>query len=437
MPHNPILTKQTLGRLAPGYKIPQNTVGVLCRGKQKPRLLQAGESVGWSERLTAKDALLLIVDISPQFLTWRATLPTKGDKDYFSTTINLRYKVTDAQRMVDENITDTEQLLIHTLEPYLRRTSRRYSLDEHGDADRDLEAGIIEGGLGDCGLKLIDPPNLVIHLSEADHRRIRELQAEKRALRAARVAEHQEDVPSKEGAFRFRVKVSVTYQVKNRDEMPSESLEESEQQLWPKMRRALWRTGQEYKLTEITLADQTMQKMLDNLLDEGKLDGFGLSVVETQVTTDLDEAMRRQFIELAEEQHRGALEEARLKGMEYSIDFYTGLVKKGSLAAAAVAVSKGEINVDTLYERLTAQEQKMLELQLELLDKFRAVDMKDESQDYELSQKLAQSITQKVMGTPAAPQGPALPEGGAVTPQLPATPGETSEFNPETSSEGT
>jgi hypothetical protein len=153
-----------------------------------------------------------------------------------------------------------------------------------------------------------------------------------------------------------------------------------------------------------------MQDAADDLVDEGRLHDFGLKVTDVQVTTDLDVTARERYKELAEEQHRQELEAARIKGLKSSTEFYNELIQKGAWAALAVATSRGEISADELYKRLSAQERDRLNLQIDLLKTFRADNMRDEAQDYEISKTLADSVARTVLGGPALPGEPPKPQ---------------------------
>ena len=200
--------------------------------------------------------------------------------------------------------------------------------------------------------------------------------------------------------------VNLSYQVKNTAELPSDSLEEAEKQLWPKIRRALRQTSRQFTLTDIARADAAMQDTLEDLVDGG-LDGFGLKVVSADVSLDLDEATRKHYAELANVKHAAALKAAELEGLKPGTDFFTGLIKQGDWAVLAVAVSKGEITIEELYQRLNQQDRERLAMQFDLLKILRTDNAKDEKQDWRVSQQLMDSITGKVAGT-TSPQSPSL-----------------------------
>lgn len=408
MPHNPILRQQVIGRLDLRFVVEHNTAGVLYQGQRYLRLLQPGEGPSFNDRKSFGELMVYVVDTTPHTLVWRVGLPSEINQDVFSTTVTLTYQVSNFRRMVDEQVTDTEVLIRRVVEPILRKEARRFKLNHHTKADAAMEEVIQQVDLQAlCGLRLIAPPNIVINLTENDHRRIKILNDLERAMRVALTAEHVEELPTGEPSFKFQIKVNVSYKVQSVAELSSDSLEEVEKQLWPKLKRTLRRVSQKYIVTQIAQADMEMQNALDRLLDEDGIEGFGLKILEAEVSTDLDERARLHFIAEANLAHTIALEKAKLEGLKESTAFYTDLIQKGDWAVLAVAVSKDEISVDELYQRLNQQERERLQMQIDLLKTLRADNAKDEKQDYNISQVLIENIATKVTGKPGA-QGPAL-----------------------------
>jgi hypothetical protein len=406
MGHNPVVRQQKVGRLE-SFVIPHNTIGVLYQGERFVRQLRPGEGPSLAERTSLGDLLVYIIDNVPHTLMWRIGLPTLGGKDTFSVTISLRYQVDDPKRMVNERVIDTETLVIRSLEPVLRRESRRFKLNQFAQADAALEDVIARFDLAQsCGLKLVDSPDVVINLSEDEHRRIKVLDNLERAMRVARIAEDTLPVPTSERAYSFQVTVSLNYRVRKPEELPSDSLEEVEEYLWPKLRAALRRKSRMYSVTQIAQAEITMQETLDDLVDGEGIQGVGLQLLSAEVSADLDEMTREHYVELAQVEHATAVERAKLEGLRDSNAFYTQLIHQGSWAILGVAVSKGEISSEELYKLMSQQERERLQMQMELLRSLRAGDAKDELQDQAVSTTLLQTVVRDV--TKGLQLGPAL-----------------------------
>ena len=405
MAHNPIKSQQTAGFFT-GLQVHINEVGVLYKNQRFERLIRPGDSLRWGDLLRFSSYTVYIVDIAPHPLAWRASLPAQGSRDHFSLTINLNYRVADPRRMVEDQVKDTEAKIVRVLEPLLSKVSRSFKLNQYVELDAAVEDAIQKADLPALsGLDLVDPADVRIDLSEETLQRIKILDELDRAMRVVRTAEHTIDVPSRAPADKFQVAVYFSYRVSKPDELPSDSLEEAERQLWPRLRSILRRAGRRHRLIDIVQADAAMQDALDRLLDEDGIEGFGLKVESVEISTDLGDAARQRYVELANEEHKVKLEDLKRVGLKAGADFYTDLVRQGNWAVLALAVFKGEITTEELSERLTQQQQEIFNRQFGLLKTLREVDMRDEKQDYELSKIVLGKVADTVLG----PQMPALP----------------------------
>lgn len=406
MSHNPILKHVNLG-LIERLTVEKDTIAVLFKNQRFEREAAAGERIG----NTQAD----IVDIAPQTLVWRAELPAKDQNDFFPFTITLRYAVSDPYRMVKDRVTDTEALLETTLQQALRNTTRAYRLNQHAALEPELEQALTNLDLnGLCGLTFLAQPDAVLNLSERTQARIKELDRIEKAMRLPQTAVHGDDFPSKEAAYRFRVNVNVQYRVTDAAELPYDTLAQAEEQLWPRIQRALRRASRDYEVVDIARAETAMQDALDDVLDGSGIRGFGLEITAVDVSADLDQSARQRYVELAEIQHKAALETARLNGMKANTTFFSELIKQGSWAVLAVAVSKGEVSMEDLYQRMTQSEQQKLAMQVDLLKTLRQDNSRDEAQDYDIAKVLLHTVASQALGS----QAPGLAAPPA-TPQLP------------------
>ncbi len=393
MSHNPMVKHASLGLLE-RLTVEKGTVAVLYKNQRFEREAEPGERIG----NTQAD----IVDTSSQTLVWRAELPAAGQNDCFSYTITMRYAVADPRRMVEERVADTEALLTNALQQTLRRETRAYRLNQHAalepileDLLRDLDLPAL------CGLRFQEPPDVVLNLSERTQARIKELDRQEKIMRLPQTAVHSDDLPSSEPAYRFRVNVNVQYRVVNPEELPYDTLPEAERELWPRIQRALRRASRQYEVVEIAKAETAMQNALDDVLDGGGVHGFGLEVTAVDISADLDETARKRYIELANIQHTAALETARLNGMKANTAFFSDLIKQGSWAVLAVAVSKGEVTMADLYQRMSAAEQQKLAMQVDLLKTLRQDNSRDEAQDYDIAKVLLHTVASQALGSQA------------------------------------
>lgn len=393
MSHNPMVKHVSLGLLE-RLTVEKGTVAVLYKKQIFDREAGPGERIG----NTQAD----IVDTSPQTLVWRAELPAASQNDFFSYSITMRYAVADPRRMVEERVADTEALLTNALQQTLRRETRAYRLNQHAALEPVLEELLRDLDLPTlCGLRFQEPPDVVFNLSERTQARIKELNRQDKLLRLPQTAVHSDDLPSNEPAYRFRVNVSMQYRVTNPDELPYDTLPEAERELWPRIQRALRRASRQYEVVEIAKAETAMQDALDDLLEGSGVHGFGLEVTAVDISADLDETARRRYVELANIQHTTALETARLNGMKANMAFFSDLIKQGSWAVLAVAVSKGEVTMDDLYQRMSDAEQQKLAMQVDLLKTLRHDNSRDEAQDYDIAKVLLHTVASQALGSQA------------------------------------
>jgi hypothetical protein len=406
MGHNPILKSRKIGRLE-SFSVPRNTVGMLYQGQRYVRTLKAGNRLTLNERIGLGNLVVYLITTTPHDLTWRVTLPTSNDSDTFSTTIYLRYRIGDPKKMVQEQVKDTETLIMRTFEPELRKITRYYPLNKHKKVDEELESYISQTHLFSlCGLELAGKPSVIINLSQEDIRKIEKLDKLRRAMQVAQMAKHSFSVPTSDRAYNLQVMVDVRYKVHNPEELPSTVLEESVEYLWPTIRSKLRRRSRRYSLMEIAQAEQAMQEELDDLVADRGIPGIGLQLLSAESCVELDEMAREQYVELAQTDHAAQLKAAQIKGLKDIKQFYDELIQRGSWAALAVAVSQDEISADELYQRLNNKEREQLEMQVNLLQNLRADDARDELHDQHISTKILENVVRSATRGPQ--QGDAL-----------------------------
>ena len=399
MAHNPILARRSLGITTFGYTPPAHSAALLYQGNKFIRILGQGEGVSLGERMGKPQ--VIEVDLAPHDLEWAVELPSKIPTDAFPFSIKLTYRVTDPKRMVEDEITDTERLLDRRLRPMLKRVSRDYQLNQHQKLERALEEYLADIDLDElCGLTLIEPPDFVFTMTEHVKRRIHELNAYKRAHQAR----HEEDIPSQKPEIMFRVTADVTFRINDPGQLDSDDLLNIEKQLWPRIRRELRRVSRRHSVIDIAEAEVEMQDAVDNLLMDVGVSGFGLEVTEVSVNCDLEEDARKKYIELATVAHDAALKKAEWEGVQERTVFIDQMIQRNSWAVLAVALSRGEVSTEEVFQRLNQHEKEKLQLQLGLLKELRDSDMRDEAQDYDVSVRILDDIANQVSGPALRPE---------------------------------
>lgn len=405
MAHNSILKQVRLG-LTENYTVPKQAVGVLYKKQRFLREIVAGEAATAGERMGGAD--LFVVEVAPQALAWRVDLPAASPNDFFSYTVDLRYAVVEPHRIVEDNITDTEGLITGMLEPLMRREARRYQLNQASQLEPILEDILGKTPVAGIVLETVD---LELHLSQQARRRIQE-------LNLPQIAAHDDEIPSGEPAYRFQVKVNVQYQVTDPKNLPADIPGDAEQQLWPRIQRALRGAARQHKVDQIAQAEAAMQDALDRLLEGSGVRGFGLEVLAADVTADLDVTARDRAVELANIEHSAAMERLKLVGLKEKMQFYDELMQRGSWAVLRVAVAKGEISERELFDRMNAAQREQYDRFSGLFTMLRSSDIRNEEAEYRVTSRVLETMADQVLGTQgpsltAPPSAPQLAEGSA------------------------
>ncbi len=397
MPHNPIKQLQLSRTDQP--EIPINSQGVLYIQNRRRRLLDPGDKISLQEKIQG-GLMLYIVDRAPHTASWRMSLPTRHESDVFPITINLTYWVSDSERMIKDQVGDTETLASRALEPILRKKSRDYRLNEYRQAEEALEAAITNAVLAEHGLSLLNV-DVVMNLSDRDIERIKNLNDLDLAQRVPQQIEHQEKLPTKEAVYEFRARVIVGFRVTDPDLLPKATLEEAEQWLWNEVKPTLRPISRKYSVQQINEAEQEMQEALK----AQPFSHHGLTIVSAQVEIDLDERAREHAVKLyeraqahaselekirdeaalADEQARAAekqahvdkiLHQSELDKERRAIDFYARYVEGGEKKLLA-AIMSGKEEAEEVLKYLKqqqidadAKEREQLALQAKLLEEL-------------------------------------------------------------------
>jgi len=415
MTHHPIKEQRKPGWLEQ-VVIEPGTQGLLYQKGQYIRTLNPGDRPSPSERL-ASNLLLYIVDVAPHTFTWRVNLPAAHHEDAFPTTITLRYRINDALGIAADAVTDTEASVIHALEPELRKVSRLYTLDQHITADSELEAYLRRFDFASrCHVELLERPTVIFDFGDAEWRRIKALENTERATRVAQVAEHTVELPTSEAAYKFIAIATVSYKVCDPTALPTDTLADAERQLWPQVQRVLRHASRAYKVTDVAQAEDGIQDAIDVRLDEKGIRDFGLEVLSVEVNVNQDDTAQIHAAQLALAAHEAKLDKQKFDSVLTRMPFYDDLISKGSWAPLALAVAKGQITEEELYQRMSQAESEQLKLKIALLKDLRADDAKSEVQDASASSALLESVVRDVTGRsatalPAASSRPELPGG--------------------------
>lgn len=88
------------------------------------------------------------VDLGVHVSTVNAELPSRGDKIYFKSTIDLEWKVADPAQVVQANVTNVREILTPRLLARLREVTRRFDIVDVAEAENSANKELREESLG-------------------------------------------------------------------------------------------------------------------------------------------------------------------------------------------------------------------------------------------------------------------------------------------------
>lgn len=370
MPHKPVQKSINPG-VTTSVQIPINSQGVLYSKNRFRRLVPPGGGLPLGERFKG-ELILYLVDTAPHNASWAVSLPSNEVRDYFPVTINLKYKVLDGRKMVEDQVTDTEAMISRALEPILRKVTRRYALHQHAQVEAALEETITADLFVGYGLKLIER-DVVMNLGDAELQRIKHLSDLDRAMRVPQQTEHQTELPTEEATYNFIANVIVSYKVVDPERLPTATLEEAEEWLWRRVRTSLRRVGRKFTVNQIFDAELAMQ----DALDDNDFSDHGLEIVAADIEIELDQSAREYAEQLEKFRLTSALEEEKAKAAEIqhqreldkqerAIKFYSPYIEKGEWRLLALSLSNNELDAREVLNYLDEKQREKLELQIKL-----------------------------------------------------------------------
>jgi hypothetical protein len=382
MAHNPIIK---VSRIDAGnnIEIKLNTQLVLYRNNVIHRILKPGENLSFFERL--KGGLMgYLIDTGPHNASWSYNAPTRDEMDTFPITVNLKYRVIDCKRMVEDDIQDTETRIARSLETHVRKETRAYRLHQHRKVEARLEDLLTHSLFEGLGLELMEK-DVSMNFSEQDYERIRKLENLERAMTITQQTEHDTDLPSKDPAYKFQAHVIVNYRVKSEERMPTSDLAEAERWLWKKVRARLRRVSRDHSILEVNQAETALQ----NAFEDDLLEDHGIEIVSGEIEIEIDERVKKRAEEMESvrstldiEGIQAELEDMRekrdLDKQKRAIDFYTPYIETGQWRLLALSLSRNEMDAQQILNYLDDRQKGNLAHELEILTKLHDMKILDD-----------------------------------------------------------
>jgi hypothetical protein len=381
MAHNPIIK---ISRIDAGnnIEIKLNTQLVLYRNNVFRRILKPGESLGFIDRLKG-GWMGYLIDTAPHNASWRYNAPARDEMDTFPITVNLKYRVIDSRRMVEDDIQDTETRIARGLETHVRKETRAYRLHQHRQVEARLEELLTHSLFEGLGLELMEK-DVSMNFSEQDYERIRQLENLERAMTITQQTEHDTDLPSRDTAYKFQAHVIVNYRVISQERMPTGDLNDAERWLWKKVRARLRRVSRGYSILEVNQAETALQDAFEDDL----LEDHGIEIVSGEIEIEIDERVKRRAEEIEDvkgtldiEGIRSELEDMRQKRdldkQKRAIEFYTPYIETGQWRLLALSLSRNEMDAQEILNYLDERQKGNLAHELEILKELQGMKILD------------------------------------------------------------
>lgn len=306
-------------------------------------------------------------------MRWDLRLPAEGRRDNFSISVNLRYRVDSGKQMIEDDVHDTERLVVRALETPLRKAALQFPLIDFELAEQEFEALITPARLAECGLALMDA-DVVMAFSDSDLQRIEALQKLARAMRYPQQIEYSAEFPSKELAFKFHGNVLLNFKVLDPQRLPTDTLDEAADWLWHQVRAKLRRESRHFTVDHLVEVDDAMYAVLEGDI----FSDHGLEITSAEIEVDLDEMGYAHAVTLAtlhrerlEEQARMLVDqikqEREISGYDRYLKFYAPLIEKGDWQLLALALAQNKRDINQIVGYLDDRRREKLNVQFKLL----------------------------------------------------------------------
>ena len=411
--HSPIKEKKELSRFA-RVKIELNEQGVLCGNGRIRRVLKPGDGLTLGDRLVGELSLYMI-DHAPHETIWYVKPISRDEPEVFPFAIKLRYRVLDAQRMVEDDIKDTEAIIVSALTPLLRKEARKYSLYQYEALENMIEDMLEPEVLAKYGLELLYR-DVEIEFTEEERNNLKALV---RAMNVPQQTLHTHILPTLNDDAKFHATVTVNYKVTDYNRLPTKTLAEAEKWLWSRVLVTLRRESRKYTIDHIANAEQSLQ----NAVESEIYSDHGLEIVSIQVSLDIESPEKT--AEMGAIQDQGAVDRMKAtvalaqqdltqKKEEAAVQFYTSMIEKGQWPLIAKNLVDNKMDAKEVLIFLNEQQRSKLDIEIE---KYKLeFDLKKKVVEYALekgdglSETTAEKVIEDVVRDEKVDQIKSIPE---------------------------
>jgi hypothetical protein len=324
------------------------------------------------EQDRTSNGTLYVVDMRPHSLSYSLELPSATTPYRFPVRITAEYQVENPRLMIDNNISDTEQLIIKLSEPVLQRQSREIPIEKYRALLVTLENAITQKLLSSAGLSLNFS---IINVDHNDYWQTTIL-----PLLKLRQASHIELYPSQDRNYSFNIMADVAYSIADTS-LLNESPDVAESVVWQQIAKQIRRMCSEYSYRQAHDAEQNIQ----NNISKQNFAGFGIEIQSVNISLDIDKKAQ-ELLDFEHqkvfEQSKNELEEMRRKYQGNTAEFYkqfVGINDPVRKSLVAYILSKNPDDATNILKYIDDREKVLVERNLNILQTLvNAGDMWDE-----------------------------------------------------------
>lgn len=379
--YDPIISIQELSRRQVFEKIPvpeADTALVFVGDGQAPLTVIAGQKgLTRGEMLWGRYHQVYKVDMSDFLIGFSCNLPCATDAFDFPAQVQFTCSVRDPQMIVSRKVTDIRQVLEPLIKEKMRRVSRKYEVEQSGDAEREISDSV-KTTIYDEGFNL-KKFTVTISLEKEARERIREkkrlqeeieLEKARQALQQQKAQQAIEEARQREKLELERLKQRQELELELEQQKAQKAIEEAKQR--EKLELDHLKQRQEFELEqekirlEQSINIQRIQQILET--EKGQFarqeeKAQLLDAMEIQMMQQNFEKTKMQF-ELEQAQKR---EQFELQMMKQKTEFYAGMLQAGQWQLLALQLAQSPKDVQVILQTLNQQKQIEREHQVKML----------------------------------------------------------------------
>lgn len=370
MPHNPIIRQTKLGTTRPDIGRTQR--GVLYDGRHYRDLpLNLGRADLW----TWRNHTLTVVDCTWHTWKWSPSLPSRDGGPAGEWDIEVAYRVVNAPLYVSKQSTDLESTLKRALRPALEGVAGRFRLPEYERATVVLREAIrADGAWAAYGLEVDTEVKITPQLSDKHRQDIDEEAALDAATRLPRTYVRSLSLRTADPIYTFDAVVSLSVLIERREAFHSlADLDSAVETVWSKVKRALANVSRDHTYQKLARADAA----LDQALETGNFDGFGLTVVNASAEVSLgttaaeaalaDEQLGREIaVDATRQTHK---RDMAAKEQDIALKAF-----RDKAATVALAVARGEMSLNEALVYLDKKDLDNYQWPIDMLERLKRID---------------------------------------------------------------